>query len=319
VSSHSCGKMPSRARGLFPADLPGMRRWILTVSLASGLLVSSLSGAPLPLTAKDIGLMLRSGYSSKSVEQELIQRRFVGSLDLEQEETLVKAGASQDLVAAINSGAYSLSAEDSAKAEQKISELSQKRAILANSARTADARYQEQVLRERAAAAKENEGATATTDFLNGCLVRFRDGTIVPAEDNALAKKKLILFYFSAHWCGPCRQFTPKLIDYYNRVVAAHPEVELVFYSLDRSAKDMESYMRETGMPWLAIDYDKRQEKPELSKTAGNSIPALFLVERTGRLLSNTVVDGKYVGPEKVLTDLDGILSGKSTQLAQTH
>lgn len=263
--------------------------------------------------------MLRSGYSSKSVERELIQRRFVGSLDLQQEETLVKAGASQDLIAAINSGAYSMSAEDSAKAEQQISELNQKRAALADSSRTADARYQQQVRRERAAAAKENEGATATTDFLNGILVRCRNGSVVPAEDDALAKKKLILFYFSAHWCGPCRQFTPKLIDYYNRVVAAHPEVELVFYSLDHSATEMEAYMRETGMPWLAIDYNKRKDKPELSQTAGNSIPALFLLERTGRLLSNTVVDGKYVGPDKVLTDLDSILAGKSVQLAQGH
>ena len=263
--------------------------------------------------------MLRSGYSSKSVERELIQRRFVGSLDLQQEEALVKAGASEDLITAINSGAYSLSAEDSAKAEQQIADLNQKRAALANSARTADARYQEQVQRERAAAGKAIEGATATADFLNGSLVRCRDGKVSPAEDNALAKKTLILYYFSAHWCGPCRQFTPKLIDYYNRVVAAHPEVELVFYSLDHSASDMESYMRETGMPWLAIDYNKRKDKPELSKTAGNSIPALFLAERTGRLLSNTVVDGKYVGPDKVLTDLDAILAGKSVQLAQGH
>jgi nucleoredoxin len=102
-------------------------------------------------------------------------------------------------------------------------------------------------------------------------------------------------------------------------VVAAHPEVELVFYSRDRSVGEMENYMRETGMPWLAIDYNKRQEKENLAQTAGNSIPALFLCERTGRLLSNAVVDGKYVGPDKVLTDLDAILSGKSTQLAQSH
>ena len=279
--------------------------------------MSSLSASALPLTAKEVGLMLRSGYSSASIERELTQRHFVGSLDLQQEETLIKAGASADLIAGINSGAYALSAEESAKAEQQISDLNQKRAAAAESAKTADARYREQVQRERSATTKTNEGATATADFLNGCLVRCRNGTIVPAEDDALAKKTLILYYFSAHWCGPCRQFTPKLIDYYNRVVAVHPEVELVFYSNDRSAGDMEKYMAETGMPWLAIDYDKRKEKENLSQTAGSSIPALFLCERTGRLLSNAVVDGKYVGPQKVLTDLDAILAGKSTQLAQ--
>jgi nucleoredoxin len=295
-----------------------MRRAILAVSLASVLSVSLLSGSALPLTANEVGLMLRSGYSSKSIEKELIQRHFVGSLDLKQEESLIKSGASADLIAGINSGAYALSPEESAKAEQQISALNQKRAAAAESAKTADAHYREQVQRDRAVTAKASEGTSATADFLNGCLVRCRNNTIVPAEDDALAKKTLILYYFSAHWCGPCRQFTPKLIDYYNRVVAVHPEVELVFYSEDRSAVDMQRYMAGTGMPWLAIDYNKRKEKESLSQTAGSSIPALFLCERTGRLLSNTVVDGKYVGPDKVLTDLDAILAGKSTQLAQT-
>jgi nucleoredoxin len=296
-----------------------MGRSIFAISLASVVSLSSLSAGALPLTATEIGLMLRSGYSSKSVERELVQRHFVGSLDLKQEETLIKAGASEELVADINSGAYALSAEESAKAEHQISDLNRKRAVVAESSKKADARYQEQVLKERTSAAKAAEGATATADFLTGSLVRCQNGRIVPAEDDALSKKKLILFYFSAHWCGPCRQFTPKLVEYYNRVVAAHPEVELVFYSFDRSASEMESYMRETGMPWLAIDFNKRQDKQSLPQIAGKSIPALFLVERTGRLLSNAVIDGKYVGPDKVLTDLDAILSGKSTQLAQAH
>lgn len=292
---------------------------ILATFFASVLSVSSLSAAALPLTAKDVGLMLRSGYSNQSVEHELLQRHFVGSLDLKQEEALIKSGASNDLIAAINSGVYSLSPEESAKAEQQLSDLNRKRSVAAESAKKADAQFQQRVQQERASAAKANEGASATVDFLSGSLVRCRNGNLVPADDDALAKKTLILFYFSAHWCGPCRQFTPKLIEYYNRVVAAHPEVELVFYSFDHSAAEMENYMRETGMPWLAIDYSKRQEKQNLSQTAGSSIPALFLVERTGRLLSNAVVDGKYVGPDKVLTDLDAILSGKTSQLAQAH
>ena len=40
------------------------------------------------------------------------------------------------------------------------------------------------------------------------------DGSSVDA-DSALADKELILYYFSAHWCPPCRQFTPMLKDFY--------------------------------------------------------------------------------------------------------
>ena len=41
------------------------------------------------------------------------------------------------------------------------------------------------------------------------------DGTSVSAEA-ALEGKDLVLFYFSAHWCPPCRQFTPLLKDFYD-------------------------------------------------------------------------------------------------------
>ena len=40
------------------------------------------------------------------------------------------------------------------------------------------------------------------------------DGTSVPAT-SALEGKDIVLYYFSAHWCPPCRQFTPMLKDFY--------------------------------------------------------------------------------------------------------
>ena len=33
--------------------------------------------------------------------------------------------------------------------------------------------------------------------------------------DEALKDKKFVGFYFSAHWCPPCRGFTPVLKDFY--------------------------------------------------------------------------------------------------------
>ena len=42
-----------------------------------------------------------------------------------------------------------------------------------------------------------------------------KDESVVGA-DSALADKKLIGFYFSAHWCPPCRLFTPVLAEFYN-------------------------------------------------------------------------------------------------------
>jgi hypothetical protein len=105
-------------------------------------------------------------------------------------------------------------------------------------------------------------------------------------------------------------------VEYYNRIAPQHPEFEIVFYSFDKSAAEMERYMREVNMPWPAIDYEKRSEKHEIVAAAGNGIPALVLVESTGKLLSSSFDGQKHLGPEKVLADLDAIFAGSPASVA---
>ena len=52
-------------------------------------------------------------------------------------------------------------------------------------------------------------------EFLNGKVLVRADGTNVSA-DQVLGNKRIVLFYFSAHWCPPCRMFTPMLKDFYD-------------------------------------------------------------------------------------------------------
>jgi len=60
-------------------------------------------------------------------------------------------------------------------------------------------------------------------------------------------------------------------------------------------------------MPWPAIDFSKLKAKQVLAKNAGNGIPALVLVDSTGKVISSS----ENVGPQKVLNDLDSIFLGK--------
>jgi nucleoredoxin len=125
-----------------------------------------------------------------------------------------------------------------------------------------------------------------------------------------LEGKKLIALYFSAQWCPPCRKFTPELVEYYNRVASQHPEFELIFVSRDRSQFAMESYMHDTNMPWPAIDYQKLGETAGIGKYAGDGIPCLVLIDSSGQVISDSFAGKQYLGPQKVLSDLDKILSG---------
>ena len=52
--------------------------------------------------------------------------------------------------------------------------------------------------------------------------------------DQSAVEGKVLGLYFSAHWCPPCRGFTPKLAEWYKAVKETLPDFEIVFASSDR-------------------------------------------------------------------------------------
>lgn len=73
------------------------------------------------------------------------------------------------------------------------------------------------------------------------------------ATAEKLADADVVGVYFSAHWCPPCRQFTPMLAQLYTMLRAAGKKFEVVFVSADKSESDFDAYFGE--MPWLALPY----------------------------------------------------------------
>ncbi len=268
--------------------------------------------------------MLRSGYSVPAVERELGTRRIIdNALSAEAERALLLAGASPEFLGRIKAGAYAIPEEEIAKAKQEVALQAQRKAAQEEESRRLNTLYQFQQaqLRPKATTAPGSSGAPSQNIFalLKGSLVTSRNGTLSTFNDAPFEKKKLIALYFSARWCGPCRKFTPQLVDYYNRVTAAHPEFEIVFVSRDRSAPAMEAYMRDMQMPWPAVQFEKVEENARLLAYAGDGIPCLVLVDADGRVVSHSY-DGKtYLGPDKVLADLDRIFAGAPTQVAATR
>jgi len=95
----------------------------------------------------------------------------------------------------------------------------------------------------------------------------------------AFEGKRAIALYFSAHWCPPCRGFTPKLAEYYKDCLS-EKGLEVVFVSSDRDEEGFKEYYKE--MPWLALPYSERDMKGTLSqKYKVQGIPALIILDAT--------------------------------------
>ena len=260
--------------------------------------------------------MLRSGYSVPTIEAELTTRHFADQLDETKRNQLIKAGATAELLDAIESGKFAVPKGELEKARQRIDDQERERALIAEQAKRNDTLYQNQLLKQRARAVRQGS-ADAIAGVAKGNLVRLQNGNLVSCYDEELAPKQIYGLYFSAHWCGPCRKFTPQLVAYYNQIARDHPEFEIIFVSADKSANDMAIYMRESGMPWPAIEYSKLANVPTLQKYAGRGIPDLVIVDASGKVLADSYVSGKYVGPARVLDDLSTIFArGSSPQVA---
>lgn len=251
--------------------------------------------------------MLRSGYSSEAAERELSVRRFAESLDAASEKALTDAGAAPALIEAIKAGAYESSPSDAHAAREQLSAQALKHAAENERLRKMDLLYQNQKVRASTAPPRPgDQGNSSTTiaDQVKGDLVLWKNGGLSHYDDLTLEKRKIFALYFSAHWCGPCRKFTPKLADFYNRVAPQHPEFELLFISNDRSPFGMETSMSQ--MPWPAIEFGKLPGKQGLKKYAGgDSIPCLVVVDASGRVLMDTYAGKEYLGPERVLAALE--------------
>lgn len=113
---------------------------------------------------------------------------------------------------------------------------------------------------------------------LFGDTLQTKDGE-KPTEE-VLAGKTAVGIYFSAHWCPPCRGFTPQLAQWYTDTLK-DKGMEIVFVSADRTEDAFTEYYAE--QPWLSVPYESRAERLALNKKYKVSgIPCLVIVGPDG-------------------------------------
>lgn len=110
-----------------------------------------------------------------------------------------------------------------------------------------------------------------------GDTLRNPDGSTVSTQD-ALEGVECLGIYFSAHWCPPCKGFTPVAAKNYEALKAAGKKIEIIFASSDKDETQFNEYHGE--MPWKALPYSERDKKASLAKRYKCSgIPHLVFVD----------------------------------------
>jgi nucleoredoxin len=106
------------------------------------------------------------------------------------------------------------------------------------------------------------------------------------ATAEALAGAEHVLLYCSAHWCPPCRAFTPELTAWVNKH-GARLRLKLVFASSDRDEAAFSGYFKSMAAGALALPFgdDKADELMRKFKVSG--IPTLLVLDGLGAALAS--------------------------------
>ncbi len=143
-------------------------------------------------------------------------------------------------------------------------------------------------------------------DFV-GRLEQMKDDTLArqrPPTEPSLREADFIVVYYSAMWCGACDSVEARLKALYkNAEFAPHFAVVMVSHDFDEARWKEHA----SKVPWstvrFAVEHHKH-ENPFLSTIGRRALPGLILCASDGTVLAETYLNGKWVGPDYVISEL---------------
>ncbi|CAF4204484.1 unnamed protein product [Adineta steineri] len=100
-------------------------------------------------------------------------------------------------------------------------------------------------------------------------VAKLFDGHILNKSDEKIDlddeeyEETIIGLYFTASWCGPCQEFTPKLAKFYEQY-SEEKNFEIIYIGSDDDEESFDEYYEK--MPWLRLDFQQRKKVEELKK-----------------------------------------------------
>lgn len=135
-----------------------------------------------------------------------------------------------------------------------------------------------------AATAATNAAAASVFDeILDGNLVKL-DGKSLKTFKDLKKPTKFYVFYYTASWCGPCQQFTPSLVEFYQK--NKNDKFELVLITSDGEEGDMEDYAASKKMPWPQLKLKKADDFKKQFKHGVSGIPSVIVCDLEGKIVT---------------------------------
>lgn len=94
---------------------------------------------------------------------------------------------------------------------------------------------------------------------------------------------KIVALYFSAHWCPPCKAFSPVLVKFRD---ANSKDFEVVFVSADKDEASQFEYMKEVNMAWPTLKFRSDAAEALVKKYNIEGIPTLIILNPKGEVLT---------------------------------
>ena len=139
------------------------------------------------------------------------------------------------------------------------------------------------------AADSDSDSASSAPSVFDEVL----DGNLVKLDGKSLKRYELdqkpteyYVFYYTASWCGPCQQFTPSLVDFYNKHKDGNSKFELVLITSDRDKDAMEGYAKSKKMPWPQLKQSKAGVFKKTFNHGVTGIPSVIVCDLEGKIVS---------------------------------
>mmetsp|Transcript_41186 Transcript_41186/g.64424 ORF Transcript_41186/g.64424 Transcript_41186/m.64424 type:complete len:191 (+) Transcript_41186:56-628(+) len=98
-------------------------------------------------------------------------------------------------------------------------------------------------------------------------------------------ESKVVAIYFSAHWCPPCRGFTPALRKFYETLKAKGESIEIVFVSADKNEDEFKSYFQNDHGDWLGVSPSSSDGQKIGQHYDIKGFPTLIVVNNKGEVI----------------------------------